>query len=188
MYKIIPQYPMYEISAYGEIRNCETKSVLRLRQKGRYLTARLSVNGVYKHHNIQRLVALAWIDVPGGYEDMQVAHNDGDSMNNHHSNLRWATPKENTHDKYKHDSFNSPHAEQHHAAKLNKGLVAELRRKIMHGEYDCMDLSLEYNIPKLTIYDAVTGKTWKSVNGIQSPVDLSGRQYKRTNDVRSRVG
>jgi hypothetical protein len=42
-----------------------------------------------------------------------------------------------------------------------------------------MELSILFGIPKLTIYDAVTGKTWKSVNNDFPPVSLSGRQYKQ---------
>jgi hypothetical protein len=42
-----------------------------------------------------------------------------------------------------------------------------------------MELSLKYGIPKVTIYDAVVGKSWKSVNEKEMPVDLSGTQYKR---------
>jgi hypothetical protein len=184
MYKVIPIYQNYEISAYGLVRNKNTKKQLKTKHLGRYLSIGLYVDGLYKYHNIHRLVAMAWISIPDGYDKLQVAHNDGDSMNNHHSNLRWVTPKENASDKYIHGTaFNCKEAEDHHAAKLTKELVAKLRS--MAKNNDCMELSIIFGIPKLTIYDAVTGKTWKSVNDMESPVNLSGRQYKRSKNARN---
>lgn len=179
MFKQIPQYPMYEISAYGLIRNVKTQRELKTYQKGKYLTVGVYKDGIIKYHNLHRLIALAWTEVPENYEQLQVAHNDGDSMNNHYSNLRWATPKENTHDKYNGWTFNSKHGEGHHNSKLNAELVVELRKEIKYTNTDCMELSLKYGIPKVTIYDAVVGKSWKSVNDKESPADLSGTQYKR---------
>lgn len=136
--------------------------------------------------NAHRLVAMAWIGTPEGYARLQVCHNDGNRLNNHFSNLRWDTPKNNTHDKYAHGTaYLCKEAEEHHNAKLTKDIVVKLR--IWAKTKNCKELSIEFKVPKLTIYDAVTGKTWKSVNSIESPVDLSGRQYTGNVSVR-RVG
>lgn len=178
MYKKIPIYQNYEISREGLVRNCKSGKILKTPKKGRYLTVALSINGEYKHHNVHRLVAMSWLGLPENYEHLQVAHCDGNSLNNDFSNLKWATPKENTHDKYAHESFNCKNGENHHNARLTKQLVCELRRAIASGGVDCADLSKIYGIPKVTIYDAVTGKSWKSVDSIVKPVSLVGRQCK----------
>jgi hypothetical protein len=180
MFMTIPQYPKYEISKKGEVRNISTKKILKQKFSKPYFSIGLYSDDKKIHfHNIHRLVALAWLDTPSNYKELQVAHNDGNSENNHFENLAWKTPKENTHDKYKHNSFNSPHGEKHHNRKLNDDLVVLLRKEIKAEDTDCKELSIKYDIKKLTLYDAVTGKTWKHLNIIEKPADLSGTQYKR---------
>lgn len=44
---------------------------------------------------VHRLVALAWLECPAGYEDMDVNHKDGNKQNNHYSNLEWVTHAKN---------------------------------------------------------------------------------------------
>ena len=177
MFKVIPQYPSYEISAYGTIRRVETKKILKPRFYNRYLHTSLSVNNKYYYHTVHRLVAMAWLETPENYKSLQVAHNDGDPMNNHYTNLRWATAKENIHDKYAHNSFNPPFGENHHASTLNVDIVVKMRREIKETKANCSELSKKYGKAKLTIYDAVVGNTWKSVNPIEPPVNLAGTQY-----------
>lgn len=44
---------------------------------------------------VHRLVALAWLDCPEGYENMDVNHKDANKSNNHYSNLEWVSHQEN---------------------------------------------------------------------------------------------
>lgn len=46
---------------------------------------------------LHRLVALAWLGVPGNYRSSDVNHKDGNKDNNHASNLEWCTRRENLH-------------------------------------------------------------------------------------------
>ncbi len=180
MFMQIPQYPNYEISAKGEVRNIKTQHILKQYFKRNYFQIGLyNSESKIKFHNIHRLVALAWLETPSNYKELQVAHNDGNSINNHFENLSWKTAKENIHDKYKHNSFNSPHGEQHHNRRLSDKLVIQLRREIKSTITDCKDLSIKYGIPHLTIYDAIVGNSWKHLNSKELPADLSGTQYKR---------
>lgn len=49
---------------------------------------------------VHRLVALAWLECPEGYDKMDVNHIDANKANNHFSNLEWVTHQENmTHGK-----------------------------------------------------------------------------------------
>lgn len=91
----------YQVSDEGQVRNVETGLVLRPGKKpGGYLFVgladhRISKGRRKKYHHVHRLVAQAFIPNPDDKSD--VDHIDGVKTNNHVSNLRWCTRKENVH-------------------------------------------------------------------------------------------
>jgi hypothetical protein len=119
----IAGYDGYQVSDLGRVRSLDR--VVTKMQRGRpvqhrlkgkvlrpatvargYLAVALGRRGtMYVHH----VVLLAFVGPrPAG---KQAAHGDGDRTNNALSNLRWATPKENTADRYRHGTvlFNTRH-------------------------------------------------------------------------------
>ena len=180
----IPDFEGYKIDEDGNVYSLFLKRFMRQKISNGYKSVGLRKNGKYYWINCHRLCAITYLGKPDGYADMQVCHIDGNKNNNQVSNLKWGTPKENTHDKYAHGTmYNGKKGENHHAAKLTKEIVVMLR---MAAETtDCKELSILHKIPKLTIYDAVVGNSWKSVNDLCKPVDLSGRQYKRKNNAKN---
>lgn len=91
VWKTITDYPNYEVSDAGEVRNVITGRVLK-GGLGSYGYPRVTLPG-HKIINVHRLVALHFIENPENKP--MVDHIDRDRMNNHVSNLRWATPSEN---------------------------------------------------------------------------------------------
>ena len=100
----IPGYEgMYQISNHGRVKSLERYDTIGRRLKEKYLSnilgkngyyyTTLTVNSVYKHPYIHRLVAEAFIPNPEGKPCID--HIDGDTTNNDISNLRWCTHQEN---------------------------------------------------------------------------------------------
>jgi hypothetical protein len=103
----------YEVSSWGRCRSLDRIVIKTTRGrpvphklKGRvlrpgrtqrgYLTVVLAARSVYVH----RVVLLAWTGPPP--PGHQTAHNNGDKLDNRPSNLRYATAKDNTADRYRH--------------------------------------------------------------------------------------
>ena len=108
-WEIIPDWPEYEVSEYGDVRRRlpggspigRVGRVLRPSGWGHYLQVYLHGRAGRQYRTIHRLVALTFIGEPPSKQH-QVAHNDGNPKNNHYSNLRWATAAENSADKLRH--------------------------------------------------------------------------------------
>ena len=90
-WKVINDFPNYEISNFGNIRN-KTKLLKIVPNKQGYNIVVLC-NGIRKTINVHRLVAAAF--VPNPENKPCVDHIDGDRTNNHADNLRWVTYLEN---------------------------------------------------------------------------------------------
>lgn len=98
VWKTIKDFPNYEVSNTGKVRNKETKYIIRpLNGSNGYLSVRIrKQHGDYEKPSrlIHRLVAEAFLG--GKHPDLQVNHKDGNKHNNHVNNLEWCTRKENS--------------------------------------------------------------------------------------------
>lgn len=90
VWKTIEQYPDYEVSSNGRVRNKNTNRVLKIRKGvGGYDRVRLYKNKKGKNELVHRLVAHAFIPNPEGYPIIN--HKDENPLNNDLSNLEWCT-------------------------------------------------------------------------------------------------
>lgn len=95
VWKVIKDFPNYQVSNYGMIRNGKTGNILKpLLNKDDYYYVDL-YNEPRKpvHKRIHRLVADAFL---GPHPNLVVNHIDGDKHNNNLSNIEWVTPEENS--------------------------------------------------------------------------------------------
>jgi hypothetical protein len=92
-WQIISEYPNYDVSNFGNIKNNKTGKTLKQCIKGGYCNISL-VNGFnQKTYKVHRLVAIAFIENIEKKSD--VNHKDKNKLNNNISNLEWMTRREN---------------------------------------------------------------------------------------------
>lgn len=93
-WKIIPDYPNYEVSNTGLVRNIKTGNLIKpeIQFKG-YYRVQLYKNNKKRNYRIHRLVAEAFIDNPENKP--HVNHKNLDKSNNCVENLEWVTWQEN---------------------------------------------------------------------------------------------
>lgn len=90
------EYGPYEVTDNGEVRNMNTLLTLKheITKSGHHRVALYVSPGKARHFQVHRLVARAFI----GASDLDVLHWDDDPGNNHVSNLRYGTDRENWYD------------------------------------------------------------------------------------------
>ena len=99
VFRSIDGYESYAISSFGKVKNTKTGKILKgsVNRQG-YLKVDLCENVIKKTFKVHRLVACAFIDNPD--DKLCVDHKNNDKTNNHISNLRFATSKENNQNSY----------------------------------------------------------------------------------------
>ena len=93
-WQIIQEFPNYEVSRDGQVRNINTGRILKstISNMG-YERVRLYKDSCSKQMSVHRLVALAFIANPDNKRC--VNHIDNNPLNNNVTNLEWVTDKEN---------------------------------------------------------------------------------------------
>jgi hypothetical protein len=142
-------FDKYDITEEGKISNVKTKHEMKpsVNSCG-YKTIVLSYEGHWKSFKVHRLVAETYIQNPDNKST--VNHKDGNKLNNHVSNLEWATRSEN---------------QLHCVNVLGKG---GRKQKIPKEEYaniiekhktmNCSQIAIEYGVSRKPIERIINGK------------------------------
>jgi hypothetical protein len=183
-WRVIQSFPQYEVSDDGRVRrrtasrtrpkSCPAGSELpqsmvgrlRKRKSGKvyenlYLAVVLNnpETGVKRPFPVHRLVCEAFHG-PEPTAGSHAAHNDGNRFRNVKDNVRWATPRENSHDRYLHgtDAVGSKNG----FAKLTEAIVIAILRRIASGAWSAT-IAREFAVSESTIDALKRGKSWRHV-------------------------
>jgi len=126
----VAEFPAYEVSNCGRVRRLGKTECLRGGSgKSKYLQVQL---GAGNPRYVHKLVATTWIENPE--VKLCVDHIDGDRLNNHVSNLRWATHSENQRNRRSNLTYKG--VCRNHLAKKWVAHIKINRRTISLGYYD----------------------------------------------------
>jgi hypothetical protein len=147
----------------ARVRRINGKVLSQTVDRGRHAYGRLQVKLVGpagpKTHLVHRVVAAAFFGpCPSGHE---VAHNDGNPKNNRVENLRYATPAENTRDKFRHGTVLS--GELVGNSKLTTQAVLAIRSRRASGER-VSDLSSAFGVSEAQVSRICSGTRWAGVS------------------------
>jgi hypothetical protein len=91
IWKVLKDYPNYEVSSHGNVRRVSRPNkLLKIRKEIRGSDVGMSNDGKVIRKRVSKLVASAFLDAPTT-EDKIVVHIDRDIYNNHVSNLKYET-------------------------------------------------------------------------------------------------
>lgn len=99
--KYIPGYEgLYSITEDGNVWSHTTNKFMKAHpsKTSKYLSLRLVKDGISRHKSIHRLVGITYIK--NEFNLPEIDHIDNNIYNNHVSNLRWVTRKENLYKSY----------------------------------------------------------------------------------------
>jgi hypothetical protein len=149
----------YSIDEFGEVKSSKGKKEIILKakiNKDGYKIVTLCNNGIKHFISVHRLVALTFIPNPNGFP--QVNHIDGDTLNNHKSNLEWNTSKQDGENRIKRNA--TAKGEGHGRAKLTEKQVLEIRQ--LKNKFSYREIGEMFGVTRYTIYLIYKNQNWKN--------------------------
>lgn len=155
---------LYQISNFGRVKSFKFKTprIMKplLQTTGSlYLAINLYSKGKIKRNNTHRIVAQTF--VPNPENKPEVNHIDGHTLNNHVSNLEWATRSEN--EQHAYNMGLAKQGEAHGLAKLTNEQVRYIRDN--PDNFTGKKLAQMFGVCETTISHAQLGKKYKIVGG-----------------------
>ena len=195
-WKQIQDFPNYQISTFGNVKNIITNKLLKPSNKGGYYNISLVNSYCKKAFKVHRLVAIAFIPNPENKPD--VNHKDKNKKKYHIDNLDWMTRKENNIHRCKDlsittnknkpinkiciqtgeilETYNS--IEQAALWALNNGLTKNIHNgRNSIGNCICGLSNTSYGFKwELIISEYLDNEIWKQFN-IENIKDIKDKQY-----------
>lgn len=166
-WKIIDEYPTYQVSNFGRVRSYKSRNiVLQVPQVKKseidvcgYERVSLCKNSICKHHKVHRLVAKSFIKNTG--EKSEVNHKDGNRINNNVENLEWVSRSENMVHAFRVNGAKPMCGEKNGHARLSARDVRSIRKLWKDGGLLQREIAQMYGIARTTVNAIVNGYNWK---------------------------
>lgn len=159
----IPGFPDYFASEFGEIVSAKRRNLRTLhphKDEDGYLRVKVRRRGgVPALEYVHRLVCMAFHGEQPS-PSHEVAHANGDKIDNRPSNLRWATRLENMADQRAHGR--APIGARNGRAKLTEQQVAEIRKWYTRGGISQRMLADEYGVSESLVCYIIRGERWRT--------------------------
>lgn len=165
-WKIIADFPNYEISNTGKVRSLINhwrlyvgKEITQHPDVSGYPHVHLRQNNKTYRRPIARLVGLAFLPPPQP-DQTQINHIDNNPINNNLTNLEWCTPQENTDHKVRQNR--QAKGNKISCAKLSPEKVLTIHEMRMKG-ISQRQIALTFEVTDQIIYSIIYRKTWKHI-------------------------
>lgn len=166
-WRAIPGFPSYEVSSLARVRRIlDSRTSLAgkilkpwLENTG-YLAVSLRRENITVRMCLHVCIARAFHGLPPA-EGMEVAHGDGDKLNNHPSNIRWATSKENSDDIERHGRRNK--GERNGMARITTELALAIKQSTLRPAH----AARHFGVSHQAVSDIRTGRRWKHLSEIK---------------------
>jgi predicted XRE-type DNA-binding protein len=162
MWHKLKEYPMYEISANGEIRHIKSKRLKKTRINDfGYLVVSINQLAKPKMRRVHNLLAQAFIDNPNNYT--HINHIDGNKLNNKLSNLEWCNILQNNQHAFKLGLIDNT-GEKNGMSKLTKEKVIEIKKLLKSGDLSQYKIANLFNVSRSCVLKIHLCKTWNHVS------------------------
>ncbi|MGG7581692.1 NUMOD4 domain-containing protein [Rhizobium sp. Nf11,1] len=158
-WRVIPQYPNYEVSSIGQVRSLSRWKILRPRLRNKYWSVSIFDGRRILKKPIHRLVALAFLGSPPPGKEL-ACHKDGNRDHNWKRNIYWGSPKDNAQDSVRHGT--KARGSESSAARHDEGKVKAIRCLAILKISDC-EIGRLLNMPHPTVRDIRLRRSWNHI-------------------------
>lgn len=167
LWKSIKNFPDYEVSDIGRIRSLKFGKIKILKPKliGSKNNNYLSISAYKNLKRYNCKIHIAVLETFAGPRPLNhdVAHNDGNRFNNHISNLRWATRKENQNDKINHGTHVFGQKVWRAALTEDQVRFIKTNYKFRSEKFSAKNLAKKFGVASSCIFKVIHGITWVHV-------------------------
>ncbi len=169
----IPDFPGYQVSNHGRVKNNKTGKILKPYLTRGYLRVSLYNESGRKCKLVHRLVAEAFL--PNLHCKPAVNHINGCKTDSNVSNLEWVSASENM--SHAHNSELRPRlntqGEKNGFSKLTKVQVRQIKQLLADGNLTHKEIGSRFGVARRTISDIKANRRWKHITIYQSQKSIA---------------
>lgn len=170
-WKVIPEFPNYEVSNLGRVKSLQYKNNERIMKQSSlprgYLAFHLANNGIRKYYLAHRLV-LHVFDPRENEGELIARHLNDNTSDNRLSNLTWGTHKDNMEDLAK-------SGKRKGVLNFQSRLTEQQVIDIFNNKKSCRKIAKEYKISRTVVSNIKNKKAWEHLFESREPIVLNYR-------------